>query len=90
MNREQANKLLPVIQAFAEGKKIQYRCSPRIGEWTDIEEPTWIRDYEYRLKPTLESDLYDYLFGVYKEDSTRTATTKIMQLIKDHGYEQVS
>lgn len=26
MNRQQAKELLPIIQAFAEGKTIQYYC----------------------------------------------------------------
>jgi hypothetical protein len=36
MNREQAKTLLPIIQAFAEGKEIQYisKISPERG-WID-------------------------------------------------------
>lgn len=36
MTREEAKELLPIIQAFAEGKKIQYRNHS--DEWIDIEE----------------------------------------------------
>ena len=36
MTREQAKEILPIIQAFAEGKKIQYRNY--YDEWMDIKE----------------------------------------------------
>ena len=35
MTREEANKLLPLIQAFSEGKKIQW-LKPDSDEWIDI------------------------------------------------------
>lgn len=39
MNRQQAKELLPIIQAFAEGKTIQYCCSNKNGipQWTDVQ-----------------------------------------------------
>ena len=56
MNREQAKKLLPIIQAFAEGKIIQSR---RInGMWIDLEMKTALNiirlidePQKYRIKP---------------------------------------
>lgn len=57
MNRQQAKELLPIIQAFAEGKTIQFRCS---GEdetscWEDIgpDEAVGFSDdtSKYRIKP---------------------------------------
>lgn len=49
MNKERAKELLPIIQAFAEGKEIEYRVK---GEnvWSDIFYPTWIDDRDYRIK----------------------------------------
>ena len=49
MTREVAKELLPIIQAFADGKKIQYRVSPSfprpyssdvsyLKEWFDLDE----------------------------------------------------
>ena len=49
MTREEAKELLPVIQAFAEGKIIQYRNAG--GEWKDSEEPSFYGHVEYRIKP---------------------------------------
>ena len=34
MTREEAKELLPIIQAFAEGKVVQYRNNS--NEWLDI------------------------------------------------------
>ena len=49
MTREQAKELLPIIQAWAEGKNIQYL---RDGEWHDINQAdvTCYPD-KYRIKP---------------------------------------
>lgn len=51
MNREQAKKLLPIIQTFAEGKTIQVKASD--GLWYDSEgEVNFKADPQmYRIKP---------------------------------------
>ena len=56
MNRERAKELLPIIQAFAEGKEIQFRLDEIIkSTWSDLHEETAFTfpadDYEYRIKP---------------------------------------
>lgn len=54
MNREQAKKLLPIIQAFAEGKTIEIRRNSKYnpGEWIETATPTFdIKSHEYRIKP---------------------------------------
>lgn len=51
MTREEAKELLPIIQAFAEGKVIQ--CKNCItNEWRDFDEPVFsgLPD-NYRIKP---------------------------------------
>ena len=49
MTRENAKELLPIIQAFVEGKKIEYSND---GEnWIETETPTWDTDFVYRIKP---------------------------------------
>lgn len=49
MTREEAKELFPIIQAFAEGKKIEYSTD---GEnWMETVTPTWNSDYVYRIKP---------------------------------------
>jgi hypothetical protein len=55
MNREEAKKLIPTIQAFAEGKKIQCRGVGHnfTGGWLDIDNPTWDRRTEYRVAPEI-------------------------------------
>lgn len=53
MNREEEKNLLPIIQAFAEGKKIQYRNHS--DEWIDIKENEGLsfisHPSDYRIKP---------------------------------------
>ena len=53
MTREEAKKLLPIIQAFSEGKTIQNRCiTDEMPLWWDDNNPTFeIDDFDYRIKP---------------------------------------
>ena len=53
MNRNQAKALLPIIQAFAEGKTIQYYDSLiDIADWEDCENPNFENlTYKFRIKP---------------------------------------
>ena len=49
MTREQAKELLPIIQAFAEGKTVQYKIEK---EWIQTNVPTFNPYlWEYRIKP---------------------------------------
>lgn len=50
MNRNNAKKLLPIIQAFSEGKVVQIN-RPLVG-WNDCDEPLFNGDSSsYRIKP---------------------------------------
>ena len=53
MNRKEAKELMPIIQAFAEGKTIQYYDSLiDIADWEDCENPNFDNlTYKYRIKP---------------------------------------
>lgn len=57
MTREEAKKLLPIIQAFADGKVIECRTkqgtiSPRIPNgWAEMDEIGFWNGIEYRIKP---------------------------------------
>ena len=49
MTREEAKELLPIIQAWAEGKNIQFISD---GEWHDINQADFTcYHYKYRIKP---------------------------------------
>jgi hypothetical protein len=48
MTRERAKELLPVIQAYAEGKEVEWKAS---RGWKLAQEPKWVIDNEYRIKP---------------------------------------
>lgn len=53
MTREEVNKLLPIIQAFSEGKTIQSKCiADDIPLWWNDNNPTFdIDNFDYRIKP---------------------------------------
>ena len=52
MNRNQAKELLPIRQAYAEGKAIESRCIKGDKSlWYDDEDPSFDDDLEYRIKP---------------------------------------
>lgn len=53
MNRKEAKELMPIIQAFAEGKTIQYYDSLiDIDDWEDCENPDFENlIYKFRIKP---------------------------------------
>lgn len=63
MTREDAKQLLPIIQAFAEGKVIECRAKPdRLkgvvdipSKWTETKEIWCMNCLEYRIKPEQES-----------------------------------
>ena len=53
MNRKEAAELLPIIQAFAEGRDIEYRTKGFNENWkkvTQISELSF-KSFEYRIKP---------------------------------------
>ena len=52
MTRDEARELLPIIQAFAEGKTIQVQ-NPNRGEWFDVKIETLrsiCEELNYRIK----------------------------------------
>ena len=49
MTREEAKELLPIMQAFAEGKTIEFRLPN--GDWQKANSPTWRSCLTYRIKP---------------------------------------
>ena len=53
MNRKEAKELMPIIQAFAEGKTIQYYDTLiDIADWEDCENPNFENlTYKFRIKP---------------------------------------
>lgn len=58
MTREEAKVLLPIIQAFAEGKVIECRTKPSAiegtdvpNDWTEMKEIEFWNNIEYRIKP---------------------------------------
>ena len=90
MNREEAEKLLPVFQAFIEGKRIQV-YDDRNDRWKDISSPDWISGCEYRIKPNEPKkkyrpykDHYEFLslndtYTWIKDKNSNTDATYLIQ-----------
>ena len=52
MTREEVKEMLPVLQAFPDGKTIESRCIKGDKSlWYDDEDPSFDDDFEYRVKP---------------------------------------
>ena len=52
MTREEVKEMLPVLQAFADGKTIESRCIKGDKSlWYDDEDPSFDNDFEYRINP---------------------------------------
>lgn len=58
MNRNQAKKFYPILQAFAEGEAIECRTKPSFikesdvpNDWTKMTEIEFWNNTEYRIKP---------------------------------------
>ena len=49
MTREEVKELLPIIQAFAEGKAIQFKT--KYVDWIETDCPKWAKESQYRIKP---------------------------------------
>ncbi len=49
MNRERCKELLPIMQAFADGKDIEYMSGS--GAWIACPSPSWSISNNYRIKP---------------------------------------
>ena len=53
MTREEAKTMLPIIQAFAEGKEIEFRSKGFDEEWKKVNEIPALShsSFDYRIKP---------------------------------------
>lgn len=49
MTREETKELLPIMQAYVDGKQIQWKHIS--GMWMDTTEPLWDNKTSYRVKP---------------------------------------
>lgn len=52
MTREEAKEMLPIIQAFAEGKEIEFRSKGFDEEWKKVNEISGLSysSFDYRVK----------------------------------------
>lgn len=50
MTREETAERIKIMQAYVDGKRIQY-AEDDTDVWHNIDEPDWYSNYEYRIKP---------------------------------------
>jgi hypothetical protein len=88
MTRERAKMLLPIIQAYAEGKVVEYRITPSSPWRFDYHETqlSFCDKYDYRIKPeprewTLVFD-ENGMFRFYTESTLDYGTVRGMKAIK--------
>lgn len=63
MTPERAKELLPVIQAYADGKEVECRRPPH-GSWAEVQHPLWANAIDYRVKPEVpQYRLFQYKNG---------------------------
>lgn len=53
MTREETAERIKIMQAYVDGKRIQY-AEDDTDVWHNIDEPDWYSDHEYRIKPEPE------------------------------------
>lgn len=81
-SKEQLKMHWKEIQAWADGKQIQYRIDDDC-EWNDINDPAFFPDYEYRVKPEpilIPFDYSDAKFLIGK--AIKHKTLNYVELIK--------
>jgi hypothetical protein len=67
-----------LIKAWADGAEIQARSHPS-AKWADVENPKWVSDMEYRVKPE-QSDLEKY--GVEAGDIWKILPLDIVMTVR--------
>lgn len=96
MNRVDAAKLLPIIQAFGEGKTIQFK-SPTYDRWDDVTPNTNCAfiypPHRYRIKPEPEVVYVNKLKKEYENKGFAHATKERAILLAsgiEHQYEYIA
>lgn len=59
MRREDLNKHWDIVQKFKNGAEIQYNTIDS-GIWIDIDNPNFLNEYDYRVKPQPQLVPFDY------------------------------
>lgn len=71
MTKEETKKEISIMQAYVNGKQIQYR-KDNGGEWYDTDTPLWCwHETQYRIKP--EKKVRPYTFD------------EMCEAVKEHG-----
>lgn len=90
MDRNQAKEFYPIMQAFAEGKTIEFRTKPSTvkgtdvpNDWTEMKVIEFNDNKEYRIKPNLEPESEYRPFKDAIECWTEMRKHKPFSILKD-------
>ena len=85
MDREQAKALLPIIQAFSEGKTIQWRyIKGNTSLWWDDNNPTFeIGDFDYRIKPECMKEIKDKIKQLLIENKYYVGNSEVAKMLRE-------
>lgn len=93
MNRNQAKQMLPIIQAYAEGRVIECRTKPSAvkgtdvpNDWTEMKEIEYWNNTEYRIKPEVKFRPFANVEECWAEMQKHQP---FGWLKTDEGYEQI-
>ena len=89
MNKDNAAQFLPLVQALAEGKTIQYQMAD--GRWEDRKSPEFTSDPQcYRIKPEPKKPLeFDLWIAFNDEGRLCHYTNADMSKIKDSEWRKI-
>ena len=93
MNKDNAAQFLPLVQALAEGKTLQFK--PEHGKWYDLAAPVFNSAPEqYRIKPEpkFTARYKRYVYSPYKAGVTSSPSTpyEVHILNEFDGYNVIS
>ena len=89
MNKKRAKELLPIIEAFSNGKKIEYSENNSI--WYSASTPSWDDKRFYRIKP--EPKLVPFTFEdnlLFRDKWIRSKSDKFPGMLKIISYNEVN
>ena len=82
MNRNELNKIMPIMEAFLGGQDVQYYS--RDNGWITANDPDFNPHYEWRIKPEVKVIYFDVKNNVYHQEMPMDGTEVYTYIKKDY------
>lgn len=69
MKRERLKELLPIMQAYADGKEVQFKSCVYPNEWVTSDSPKWSDGVQYRV--AVEQVIHECFIPVFVGNGSR-------------------